>query len=469
MGNPSCPHCAELLVVIARLERRIEELEARLGMNSRNSSKPPSSDGYQKPAPRSLREKSGRKPGGQAGHKGETLKMSETPDETIVHRPAQCEACGQSLDGVVATEVDRRQVFDLPPQSLTVVEHRAETVFCPGCGHRTTAAFPPEVTASVQYGINLRSIAVYLQQYQLLPFERTSELMQDLFGVSISAGTLVNAITDCAAAVEVSVEKIREMIQGSPVAHFDESGIAVNGALMWCHVASTESATHFTLHPKRGAEAMNEIGILPAFGGRAIHDCLGSYFDYTCKHGLCNSHLLRELVFLHEMLHQRWAEPMIDFLLAIKTAVGKKILRSDSFAEEQLRRIERRYASILRKGYAENPMPEPDPNSKRKRGRPKKGKARSLLERFENHRSAILAFLYDFQVPFDNNLAERDIRMIKLKQKISGTFRSEEGGKAFCRLRSYISTARKNAVGIIDAITSAFAGHPFIPLPTPGG
>lgn len=465
MGNPSCPHCRELLAIIAKLERRIEELEARLGMNSRNSSKPPSSDGYQKPAPRSLREKSGRRPGGQAGHKGETLEMSETPDKVIVHRVTRCATCGESLEGVVAADVERRQVFDLPPRTPEVVEHRAETAVCPACGHRTTAAFPEEVMASAQYGINLRSIAVYLQQYQLLPFDRTSELMRDLFSVPISTGTLANAIMDCADAVEAPVEKIREMIQGSPVAHFDESGVAVNGALAWCHVASTEYATHYTLHPKRGAEAMNEIGILPAFGGRAIHDCLRSYFDYDCEHGLCNAHLLRELVFLHEMLHQRWAKKMIGFLIAIKTAVEKKKLRPGRFTEEQLQRIERRYERILRRGDAE--MPRPDPNI-RKRGRPKKGKARNLLERFENHRNAILAFLYDFRVPFDNNLAERDIRMIKLKQKISGTFRSVEGGSAFCRIRSYISTARKNAVGIIDAINSAFAGHPFIPSPSPG-
>lgn len=470
MGNPECPHCRELLkiiskyeAVIAELQRRVAELEARLGMNSRNSSKPPSSDGYQKPEPKSLREKSGRKPGGQEGHGGETLKMAALPDEVVVCSVSQCERCGISLNGEAA-EVERRQVFDLPPMRLRVTEHRAETKGCPACGHVNRALFPEGVAAPVQYGQHIKSIAVYLLQYQLLPYDRTGELMADLFSAPMSTGTLANMVAACDMAVEPATERIKEAIRGSGVVHFDESGGSVGGKLTWFHVASTEKATHYDLHAKRGSEAMDEIGILPGFEGRAIHDFWKPYLGYDCAHGLCNAHLLRELVFVHEEIGQRWAGQMIGHLLAIKGAVDEA--KAGCLSGKELRRFERRYRRILKMGRAENPVARRGPG-RRKRGRPKKSKAANLLERFEKYPKEILAFMYDFRVPFDNNLSERDIRMLKVRLKISGTFRSEDGGKAFCRIRGYISTARKNAVGAIDAIKSAFAGQPFIPLPAP--
>lgn len=461
MGIPSCPGCRELLKVIAQLQRRIEELELRLGMNSRNSSKPPSSDGLNKPKPRSLREKSGREPGGQNGHKGKALAMKKNPDKVIVHHAGRCEECSGSLKGVAVTGIERRQVFDLPLISLEVVEHQAEQKECPTCGHTNTATFPDGVNAPVQYGPTIRSIAVYLQQYQFLPYERTGELMQDLFGVSISTGTLAKVMIGFAEGIEPSVEKIKEIVQSSPVVHFDESGVSVEGELQWLHSASTDTATYYEIHPCRGFEAMDDIGILPDFEGRAIHDFWKSYLDYECDHGFCNAHLLRELVFAHEELGQKWAKKMIGFLLKAKETVEEA--KSGSLSEKIIRRFEKRYRRILKMGDAEAPSYPSTSCDKKKRGRPKKDKARNLLERFELYPKEILAFMYDFRVPFDNNLSERDIRMIKLRQKISGTFRNAEWGKAFCQARSYISTARKNAFNVIDAIKSVFADQPFIP------
>lgn len=465
MGNLQCPDCRELVAYIEQLERKLKELEDRLSKNSRNSSKPPSSDGLNKPKPQSLREKSGREPGGQNGHKGKALAMKKNPDKVIVHHAERCEECSGSLKGVAVTGIERRQVFDLPPISLEVVEHQAEQKECPTCGHANTATFPDGVNAPVQYGPTIRSIAVYLQQYQFLPYERAGELMQDLFGVSISTGTLAKVMIDFAQGVEPSVEKIKEIVQSSPVVHFDESGVSVEGELQWLHSASTDTATYYEIHPSRGSEAMDDIGILPDFEGRAIHDFWRAYLDYECDHGFCNAHLLRELIFAHEELGQRWAKKMIGFLLKVKKTVGEA--KNACLSEKIIRRFEKRYKRILKMGDAETPLPL-KASGKKKRGRPKKDKARNLLERFEQHQREILAFMYDFHVPFDNNLSERDIRMIKLRQKISGTFRNAEWGKAFCQARSYISTARKNAINVIDAIKSVFADQPFIPSPAIG-
>lgn len=491
MEEPQCPQCREYLKIIeeqgqiiaalrsqidemralfeseiAALKKEIAELRDQLSKNSRNSSKPPSTDGYRKPEPKSLREKSGRNPGGQKGHEGETLKMVAKSDEVIVHGVSHCGQCGCALDDVTA-EVEKRQVFDLPPVKLKVTEHVAETKRCPSCGRVNRTAFPAFVTAPVQYGQGIRSIAVYLLQYQMLPYDRTSELMADLFSASMSAGTLANAVSACSASVEPATKKIKGIIQGSPVVHFDESGGSVNGKLKWFHSASTSLATHYGLHAKRGSEAMDDIGILPGFEGRAIHDFWKPYLGYDCEHGLCNAHLLRELIFLHEEQGQRWAKKMISHLLKIKEAVDATRLMADHLPRDHILKFERRCRRILAMGRVENPVPLDEP-VKKKRGRPKKSKAANLIDRFEKYPKEIFAFMYDFRVPFDNNLSERDIRMIKVKMKISGTFRSEEGGEAFCRIRSYISTARKNAVGAIDAIKAAFAGQPFIPVASQG-
>ena len=447
---------------IRALEERVQSLENQLAKNSRNSSKPPSSDGFKKPAPKSLRKKGKRKSGGQPGHTGHTLKMADKPDHSEVHRVKECEHCGRSLADQSADGVEKRQVHDLPPLRLIVTEHQAETKTC-ACGHLNKAAFPEGVNAPVQYGEGLKAAAVYLKNYQFLPYDRTCELLNDVFGCPMSEGTLANIIAQSHTLAADPVEKIKELIEQAAVAHFDETGSRVDGKLWWLHSASTAQATYYDIHRKRGSEAIDEIGILSDFLGRAIHDFWKPYFGYDCLHGLCNAHHLRELIFVHEQHQQDWADRMIDCLLDIKEAVEQAKEITDHLAADQIQAFEARYQQILDEGYAQNPLPPLPRNAKKKRGRRKKTKARNLLERLDEHRDEALAFMYDFNVPFDNNQAERDLRMMKVQQKISGMFRTEDGAKAFCRIRSYISTARKNAVGAMDALTRLFSGNPFVP------
>jgi len=454
---------ARIRVLEQRLEageQRIKELEDRLATNSRNSSKPPSTDGFNKPEPKSLRGKSGRPSGGQRGHPGHTLQRVEHPDIIERHRVERCQACARSLTNRPAECVEIRQVHDLPPRRLIVTEHQAEVKTC-SCGCTNKAAFPEGVNAPVQYGPEVKALAVYLSQEQLLPFARTCNLLGSVFGCSLSEGTLANVLSECHASLQIPAEQVREHIAQAQLVHFDETGSRVDKKLWWLHSASTENATHYDIHPKRGTEAHQAIGILPAFTGRAIHDAYHSYFTYDCSHGLCNAHHLRELTFVHEQHHQDWAGQMKQLLQDMHEAVEKARASGASLTKARIKRFEDRYQRILDEGYAANPLPDPPQN--KKRGRTKKTKARNLLERLDWHRKMALAFLHDANVPFDNNLAERDIRMMKVQQKVSGQFRTRDGAKTFCRIRSYISTARKNAVNVLDALTRVFTGTPFLP------
>ncbi len=443
-------------------EKRIKHLEDQLAKNSRNSGKPPSSDGLNRPAPKSLRQKSQRPSGGQPGHAGSTLEMSGQPDRIEVHRVESCARCGASPEAMQCVSVEKRQVHDLPPGRLIVTEHHAETKRCPcGCLHK--AVFPPEVTAPVQYGPGVKATAVYLKNYQLLPYERTCEVFADLFACPISEGTLANILNECHARLEEPAVQIKARIASAPVVHFDESGSRVDKKLWWVHVASTAKATYYAIHPRRGSQAIDAIDILPGFLGRAIHDFWKPYFGYPCDHGLCNAHHLRELTFVHEEHHQPWAKSMISCLLDMKAAVERARPTKSSLSHFQVRNFRKLYQAIIEEGYLENPLVPSTAGLSR--GREKKTKPRNLLERLDRHRSQVQAFLTDFNVPFDNNQAERDIRMMKLQQKISGLFRSEDAAQAFCRIRSYISTARKNALRSFEAIHRIFTGSPYVPIP----
>jgi transposase len=441
-------------------EKRIKHLEDQLAKNSRNSGKPPSSDGYNRPAPKSLREKSQRPTGGQPGHAGFTLAMSDKPDRIQVHKVASCARCGGSPEAMTCVGVEKRQVHDLPPRGLIVTEHQAETRLC-SCGCLNKALFPPDISAPVQYGPGVKAAAVYLKNYQLLPFERAGALFGDLFACPISEGTLANILAECSDRLKEPVLQIKAQIAKAPVVHFDESGSRVDKKLWWVHVASTATATYYVIHPKRGAEAIDAIDILPGFLGRAIHDFWKPYFGYPCDHGLCNAHHLRELTFVHEEHHQPWAKSMITCLRDMKAAVDAARSNANTLSHFQVRTFRRRYQAIIEDGYRQNPL-EPSARGK-KRGPEKKTKPRNLIERLDKHRPQVHAFFTDFSVPFDNNQAERDIRMMKVQQKISGLFRSEDGAEAFCRIRSYISTARKNALGALEAIQRIFTGAPFVP------
>ncbi len=446
---------------VAALQARVKELEDRLATDSHNSSKPPSSDSFSR-SNRSTRQPSGKKPGGQPGHPGHTLRMVDNPDRIVPHSPARCPRCGTSLEGTGAIDYERRQVVDLPVVKLEVVEHRAEVKECPACGERTPGEFPAEVTQPVQYGPGIQAVGVYLLEYQLLPQERTGELLEDLFGGAPSEGTLNAAVQRCAAGLAATEEAIKKQLRGSAVVHFDETGFYVEGERYWLHSASTEGLTHYGWHPKRGKEATDALEILPEFKGRAVHDGWSSYFQYGCDHALCNAHHLRELTFVQEQDSQSWAGDMKELLLEIKARVEQaKAAGAQGLDEATRREFERRYQRILAQGLVANPLPEPRPPGQR--GRRKQSKAKNLLDRLAAHQPSVLAFMEDFRVPFDNNLAERDLRMVKVQQKISGCFRSDGGATAFCRIRGYISTIRKQRQDVLPAIQHVFAGSPFVP------
>ena len=457
--------------LIASLEERVKELEDRLAQNSRNSSKPPSSDPVNKPKPKSLRTRSGNMPGGQKGHPGRTLSLAKNPDHIVLHSPEEYEWCGQMLaqEEVEASGYERRQVIDIPPLlALAVTEHRAQRKRCAGCGRTTTAPFPAEVDArrkepaAVSYGPRIEALSAYLMSYQLLPYERTSELLSDLFGEPApGAGTLYSALRRCFEGLEQAEGAIKTGLRQAQVGHFDETGLRVGGEGMWVHVASTSKLTHYAVHEKRGSEATKEIGILPSFGGVAVHDGLTAYDKYEqCAHALCNAHHLRELTFVEEEHEQKWAGRMKALLWEIEEAVRKEdACGGMHLAPEKIAKFEACYQGLLEDGLKANPPPK----RTGKRGRPKQSKGKNLVDRLDKHREAVLRFMHDFRVPFDNNQAERDLRMVKVRQKISGCFRTMEGAEAFLRIRGYISTIRKQGENVLAALGSVFTGDPFVP------
>jgi len=453
-----------LLQIIAIQAARIQALEDQLAKNSSNSGKPPSSDGLKKPPrTRSLRQSSGKKSGAQVGHEGHRLETVEKPEKVEVHRVQRCRHCQASLEETPVKEVKKRQVFDLPPLRLVVTEHQAEIKQCPGCGHFTQAEFPAEVTQLTQYGSGFKALLVYLNQKHFVPLERVNEFCEDVFDHSVGEGTMVEANTQVAETVEPVNRQVKQhLIETDETVHFDESGLRVEQKLHWVHSASTQRVTCYDVDPKRGQEAMDRAGILPKRKGMCMHDDLKAYYGYTdAQHGSCNAHHLRELDFLQERYPQDWEAEMAKHLLDIKEAVAEAVAQGLScLTEQQITALETRYDELVQQGLTINPVPEKPPG---KRGRVKQPPPKNLLDRLRDNKRAVLAFMYDFKVPFDNNQAERDIRMVKLKQKISGCFRSKDGAKVFCLIRGYLSTAQKNGVNALDALTLALRGSPFIP------
>lgn len=453
----------KLVRIILDLQTSLQTLQGRLALNSGNSSKPPGSDGLAKPAPKSLRKRSGRRPGGQNGHPGRTLLLSPKPDHIVVHQLELCPCgCGANLRQERLLRHDKRQVFDLPPQKLIVTEHRAEVKLCPNSDREVSAAFPAGVNTPTQYGARFNAWLIYLRTQQLISFKRISQMCSDLFGRPVSEATAQAALTTAYHALAGFETQVADLIANAPIAHSDETGLRVTGKLHWLHVVSTRALTWYGVHRKRGSDALAHFALLTRFSGRLIHDCLSAYFDLKCEHGLCNAHLLRELTFIHEVLGQKWAKRMLDLLLRMHCSVAAHKARAGPSAAPQWAAWTRKYHALLREGFAENPQPEPLPGP-RPRGRPKHTKAQNLLLRLQVHERSVLAFLRDSRVPFSNNQAEQDLRMMKVQQKISGTFRTIEGAQTFARIRAYLSTARKNQRDVFQEIVAALEGRPFIP------
>ena len=460
---------SDLLQIIKFQAARIQVLEDQLAKNSSNSGKPPSSDGLKKSTrQRSLRKSSGKRSGAQPGHEGHRLEMSANPDQIERYRVERCSRCQASLETVAVEQVEKRQEYELPPLRLVVTEHQAEVKCCPNCGHTTQAAFPASLTQPTQYGCGFKALLTYLNQKHFIPLARVNEFCEDIFHHAVGAGTIVAANQRVAEMAEPVNRRVQQyLIETEETVHFDESGLRVNQQLHWVHSASTLGLTYYHVDRKRGQEGINRAGILPKRTGNSLHDDWKPYYSYLdAQHNACNVHHLRELVFLQERYPQDWEGEMARHLISIKAAVAEALTQGRvGLTAEQLATFEARYDALIEQGLGLNPLPERPPG---KRGRLKQPPPKNLLDRLRDHKSAVLAFMYVFKVPFDNNLAERDIRMVKLKQKISGCFRSEEGAKVFCVIRGYLSTAQKNGVSALEALSMAMCGSPFVPdfLPT---
>jgi transposase len=454
---------AELAGTRAELDRALQrtaELEARLRQTPRNSSKPPSSEGLAKPAPWSLRKKSGRRPGGQDGHKGTTLTQVARPDREVRHEPACCGRCGAGLAGRPVTGVERRQVFDLPPVRTVVTEHQLIERQC-ACGVRTKAAAPQGAQAPACYGPRIAAVIVYLYIGQFLSKKRTAQALAELFGVPLSPGTVAALTTRAAGRLGEFLEHAREQIAGSPVAGFDETGFRVDGRLHWVHCARTGTYTLLTVHPRRGKQAIEAMGVLPAFSGVAVHDAWAPYDSYTAAgHQLCCAHVRRELQAVTDLAPQGqwcWATQAADALTATHKLVSEAISQGRNTADPAAMDAQiHAYRSAALIGASQTAARSTTLMKKHH------ALARRLLDRQDDY----LRFTRDFQVTPDNNGCERDIRMAKLKQKVSGCLRTLTGARQFCAIRSYLSTAAKHGLGFFDALVMLAEGEPWMPTTT---
>ncbi|MFY1696091.1 IS66 family transposase [Solwaraspora sp. WMMA2101] len=444
----------------ARLEQaltRIAELEARLKQSSSNSSKPPSSDGLAKPAPKSLRGRSGRRPGRPAGGEGTTLSQVAEPDVIVRHVPDICGGCGDGLTNAAEVTVTRRQVFDIPQPRVVVTEHQIVTVACP-CGHHTTAATPAGATAPAVYGPRIAAIGVYLLHGQFLSIGRTADAIRDLFGLPVAAATVTAWVTRTALGViDTVLPVIRDRIKNAPVAHFDETGMRVDGRLAWLHSASTPTDVFLTVHRRRGTAAMDDAGVLPGYTGVAVHDAWAPYDTYTdAVHALCNAHVLRELVYVVDTATGQVADLAGQAIDALRRLNRLTVTaRADGCEPDPADLAEQTH--LLRSAVVLGAEATATRTDKLHR------KYHALFVRLRDRRADYLRFVTDPAVPFDNNPAERTIRMPKLRIKVSGSMRTMTGAEHFAAIRSYTATATRHGINMLDALTRAAAGSPWIP------
>lgn len=445
---------------IATLQQIVAQLQSRLNMSSRNSSKPPSSDGLNKPAPKSLRVAGQRPTGGQKGHPGSTLRQASQPDKIIVHGvPDQCQACQSKLPFAYVGET--RQVFDLPLLQFEVTEHHAMQAIC-ACGQVHTGEFPVGVKAGVQYGPRAQAAMVHLNQNHAVSIQRTAALMKDFFDLPVSQASVVRATQAGAGLLQSTVQAIGRGAVACAVLHADETGLRVAGKLHWLHVLATDTLSWMGCHPKRGTEAFEGLALLQQFKGVLVHDGWMPYKALQCQHALCNAHHLRELTYLLEQQGHAWAGDMIELLTYanhldnVNCAQGKSPNYSSQTYQNEVRDLRHLYDAILNMAQAQNPLAP----STGKRGRPKQSKATNLIGRLRDYSDDVWRFMTQPNVPFTNNMAEQTVRMPKVKQKVSGCFRTLPGAQAYCVIRSYCATMHKQGVNAFAALVDTFKGAP---------
>ena len=450
---------AELATKVTELQGRVADLEERLGRNPRNSSMPPSAELFTKPPSpsRAERRAAAKKQGKQPGAPGKHLAQVTEPDHVVHHTPTACTSCGAGMKDAEVVDAERRQVFELPQIRLVVTEHVAERRRC-RCGCTTKAEFPSEAIAPACYGPSVRALAAYMAVHQILPMDRMAQLFSDVLGAPVSVGSLANMVAEAADATGPFLEATRQLLRDAPVVHFDETGGRATGRLHWVHSASTGRLTLLDCHPKRGRLAMDDLGVIGEMSGVAVHDGWRPYRHYGIDHALCNAHHLRELTAVAVGWDQGWANDLAGLLVEAKHAIeAARAEGSDHLDAATLHSIRVRYGQLVAKGFAANPEPEVG----KRRGYEKK--AFNLLVRLDNQRADVLRFVTDFNVPFDNNQAERDIRMVKLQQKISGSWRTLAGARNFCAIRSYVSTLRKHDLDVLAGLRQLFEGQAWVP------
>ncbi len=438
----------ETAKIISGLRKEVAVLKKKLSKyenpkNSGNSSVPPSQDPYRQT--KSLRKKSDKKVGGQKGHKGFKLFKVTSPDKIIFHDLIECTCCKTKLPK--KGDIKSRQLFDIPTIKIEVTEHRIITKFCTNCGKKNKSNFPKGLVQEAQYGNNIKALTVYLQNYHMIPFARCSELIKDLTGHKISVGTLANFQAKSYGKLENFEHELKKLLLKNPVLHADETGVRQNGKLHWMHVLSNEFMSFFGYHSKRGKEAINDFNIIPLYKGNLVHDRFSPYFSYACNHSLCNAHILRELHYLWESKELKWARDLIHLL----AGVHHKINQGKKYSTQQYKRTLENFETLIA------------PTIKNYNSLYTKTKEERLAFALEKHKPLFLKFIKEKDVPFDNNQAERDLRMIKVKQKISGCFREPTYAEYFARIRGYISTLKKNQQDILQNIQNSFDGNPFLP------
>ena len=444
--------------LVADLREQVAELAARVGQNSSNSSKPPSSDGLGKPAPKSLRQKTGRKPGRPKGQPGATMQLTDHPDRVVRHEPSCCAGCDRDLGGAGEAGVIRRQVTEIPPVKAEVTEHQMIGRRCI-CGTVTWGRAPEGVTAPVQYGPRMAALGVYLWHGQFLSRDRAGAALGEMFGCAPSPGALAAMTAKIAGIIAPAIDAIVRALIAAEVAHFDETGFRVAGKLAWVHSASSGKFVLVTVHGKRGRQGMDAAGVLPAFAGIACHDAWAPYdgYDGVAGHALCGAHLLRELTAVTETGTADdviWARQAIDALLELNQAAGAaRAAGHDAIDAEVLEKHGRWFREAADAGIVLNAARRSTLQRKR----------HALATRMRNRARDYLRFAADLRVPPGNNEAEQVIRMSKLRIKVSGCMRSMHGAEVFCAIRSYLATATRHGIGWLDALTRAAQGHPWVP------